>query len=94
MTARWCCHLDAASLIDGPPIVKLPASKNCQTEACGHPMLVKKCNKTQTAQTTAVYKRGHSVYSEEMANAAIKLNSGHKMPMLGLGVCGGQIQGA
>jgi diketogulonate reductase-like aldo/keto reductase len=26
------------------------------------------------------------VYSEEMANAAIKLNSGHKMPMLGLGV--------
>jgi diketogulonate reductase-like aldo/keto reductase len=28
-----------------------------------------------------------------MANAAIKLNSGHKMPMLGLGVCGGQIQG-
>ncbi len=24
--------------------------------------------------------------SEEMANAAIKLNSGHKMPMLGLGV--------
>ncbi len=25
-------------------------------QACCHPMLVKKCNKTQTAQTTAVYK--------------------------------------
>jgi hypothetical protein len=97
----WCCHLNAASLIDGQPIVKLPprivklkqaefsleersfytkleaesraqfqvyaAAGTVQSnyvnilwmllrlrQACDHPMLVKKCNKTQTAQTTAV----------------------------------------